>query len=103
MTNLGTQGYGRNCIRKIQAIWRGYWARKQFKWKLRRYYRQGLGNEERRKKYMEKEMSALSAKIDQTVDNRQQKMNSFIRFDINFHRKSCDSNISFITGTWRIP
>lgn len=79
MTTLGTQGHELNCIRKIQAMWRGYWARKQFKWKLRRYYRQGLGNEDRRKKYMEKEFTALSSKMDQTLDNRNQQVNSLLR------------------------
>lgn len=79
MTNLGSQGYERNCIKKIQAIWRGYWTRKEFKRKLRRFYRQGLGNEERRKKYVEKEITSLSNKLDQTAVHRHQQMNSFLQ------------------------
>ena len=79
MTNLGTVGYERYCAKRIQALIRGFIARRQYKIKLRRYYRSGQGNEARRKRFFEREFTNVSKKMDDSLGNRTQKVDSLLQ------------------------
>lgn len=79
MTNLGSLSYQRYCAMKIQALARGFLARQQYKLKLRRFYKSGKGNEIQRKRYFEQEFTNVTKKMDASLDNRTNQVNSLLQ------------------------
>lgn len=79
MTHLGYHGYEKNCAKIIQKYWRGYQTRKEYKLKLRRYYKSGKGNSILRQKYYEKEFSTFSNHMDKSIETRTNQVNDMLK------------------------
>ncbi len=79
LTNLGHIFLQKVSITKIQTVCRGYLARKGFKRQLRRYYRSGAGNETRRAAFFQNEFSAMSRRMDKTMNDRGHQLDTILR------------------------
>lgn len=79
MTNLGSLSYQKNCVKKIQTIWRGYSTRRAFHHRLKAHYKQGKGDERLRKAFFEKEFSSVNAKMNKNMEERSDQVNSLLQ------------------------
>lgn len=84
MTRIGTRSFQNQCIKRVQCLWRGYRARKQYRFHLRSYYKRGRGNESQRKKYYESEVTSLASRLADNVENRAGKVDSMLRYCVVF-------------------
>eukprot|EP01039_Chlorochromonas_danica_P009490 gene9490-10481_t len=79
LTKLGHQALERVSAGKIQALARGWLARKKFKIALRRYYRSGHGNEKLRTKHFHTECAEMTEKMDRTLQHRVAQVDNMMR------------------------
>lgn len=79
MTSLGSLSFQKVCVMRIQRLWRGFIVRKHYRHRLRQYYKEGRGDENRRKQFFEKEFITYNQKIDKTVEDRSNQVNSLLR------------------------
>lgn len=72
MTNIGTMSHQKICCRKIQAVWRGYQARKEYRHLLRHHYKSGQSNINRdlQRKFYQQEVTTLATKLDDNMSSR---------------------------------
>eukprot|EP01031_Cornospumella_fuschlensis_P029842 gene29842-36032_t len=79
LTNLGNYSLEKVSASKIQAICRGFLARKEFKRLLRRMYRSGKGTETLRTKFLQNECAVVSKRMDKTMEERATQVDSMLR------------------------
>lgn len=79
LTKLGHQALERMSAERIQALARGWLARKKFKIALRRFYRSGHGNEQLRTKYFHTECAEMTEKMDRTLQHRVTQVDNMMR------------------------
>lgn len=79
LTSLGHAALEKVSASRLQAIARGYLARKDFKMKLRRHYRSGKGNEALRTVYFQNECAAMTKRMDKTMNERGQQLDTMMR------------------------
>lgn len=60
------------CARRIQAIWRGYQARKEYRHLLRSHYKSGQTNinKDLQRRFYEQEVTTLASKMDSNLNSR---------------------------------
>eukprot|EP01038_Epipyxis_sp_PR26KG_P004389 gene4389-6206_t len=78
VTRLGSLAYRRHCVIRIQSIIRGYFGRLIYKKKLKQFYRDGKGNETKRKQYYESEFKLITTKINQNMVDRSEKVDHML-------------------------
>jgi len=89
ITTVGSASYHKVCILKIQVLYRGYVARKEFRVKLRGFYRNsssnntgskrvGAGGEIARRNFFEKELSSLGHEMEMQTNARVRGLNNVV-------------------------
>lgn len=72
VTNIGTMSNQKICCRTIQAAWRGYQARKEYRHLLRSHYKSGQSsiNRDLQRKFYQQEVTTLATKLDDNMSSR---------------------------------
>lgn len=78
-TQLGSKAYKVVCIKKIQSLWRGYCARKQFYQLRKQFYRKGEGNTRLRQQFYQKEFTSYTNSMIHEIDHRDSKIDQMFR------------------------
>jgi len=90
ITHIGSLAFQKVCALKLQRLFRGYTARKQFRTRLRAFYRAtapggttgnniDAGQKQRRKQYYESEITSISNKLDQNLNKRSNQVDNMLR------------------------
>lgn len=79
MTSKGSKSFEVVCARKIQALWRGYKARKKFYMDKKQYYRMGKGHQMLRQKFYQREISLFTDAVLSDVNARSYKIDDILR------------------------
>jgi hypothetical protein len=79
ITNLGSKEYEVVCAGLLQALWRGYKGRKEYRCNLKVFYRQGKGDGSLRKRFYQQELSIHSDRISKDVKSRTVAVDSVLR------------------------
>eukprot|EP01032_Pedospumella_encystans_P007574 gene7574-9073_t len=90
ITHIGSLAFQKVCVLKLQRLFRGYTARKQFRTRLRAFYRAtapggstgtaiDAGQKQRRKQYYESEITSISNKLDQNLNKRSNQVDTMLR------------------------
>ncbi len=80
ITNKGSKAFKIVCARRLQSLYRGYMARKEFRIGLKSYYRQGKGDNRQRKKFYEKELSTYADSVVNEVNVRKGEIDSILKY-----------------------
>ena len=81
ITRFGSKAFEIICAVKVQCLYRGYVARKEYYFNIRSYYQNGHGGTSCHKtKFYEKELSAYMNKIDDDSHERKRESDSIIRY-----------------------
>ena len=91
ITHIGSLAFQKVCALKLQRLFRGYTARKQFRTRLRAFYRAtapggstgiaiDAGQKQRRKQYYESEIISISNKLDQNLNKRSNQVDTMLRY-----------------------
>lgn len=81
ITRLGSKAYEAVCSLKIQRIFRGYLARKEYHSIIKIYYDSGRGGKsQQRTRFYEKQLSTYLSRIDDDFQRNKIESDSFLRF-----------------------
>jgi hypothetical protein len=80
ITRQGSKAFEVICCMKIQRLFRGYIARKEYYLNVRAYYQKGKGGTSQHKtKFYEKELSMYMSRIDEDLQERKEKSDNLMR------------------------
>jgi hypothetical protein len=80
VTNLGTVSHQKLSARRIQALWRGYQARLEYRHLLRSHYKSGQENINKglQRRFYQQEVTSLAAKLDSNMTSRAAKVDTLL-------------------------
>jgi len=80
LTRVGSEAHAEVCCKQIQGLYRGYVARKVYRFELKSYYKKGAGaGSEARKRFFERELKLLGDSLLKETHARDRGLNDVVR------------------------